>query len=104
MDDALTELQSKKYPYIFKKTLKKSGKKIYVALTEDEFHVTQRGEAENPEIVSEIEAEDGNYHCKVCDQMLFKKDYRLEPMEGVLIKWPQFTSIRLFNFQIMKEI
>ena len=64
-------------------------------LTAEEYHITQEGGTEVPfsgEFVDH--AEEGSYTCKVCGQVLFASDAKLNSHEGPagLQGWPAFDD------------
>jgi peptide-methionine (R)-S-oxide reductase len=58
-------------------------------LTPEEYQILREGGTEAPFSGKSIEAgDDGNFHCKVCDNPLFSKDSKFESGTG----WPSFDE------------
>ena len=80
------------YPHVIKRTLQHSKRSIYVALTEQQYSVIHRGDADNPNYGYNGTDKDGIYRCVVCDTEHFKTDDKITIGHEIDLKWPQFKN------------
>jgi hypothetical protein len=91
-DFNISNIDREKFPHVFTKYLNLSKKNVTVKLTSMEYNVTQLRMSDDESVGYTNFFEKGTYHCKVCDQLLFRSDQKVFLESFNAYEFPQFAN------------